>query len=130
MNKRHYIRETHDPILTEMNQKWRRTDDEIADEMGFDRDTITSHRNRLGLPRYSRPRPVPMPSEKDSMLPPDRPNPVTVAKRWLGSRLVEKPSGFWLDGMPVSTEEVVKAGNRVLKTNGIEQCGPEKWRVP
>jgi hypothetical protein len=130
MTKHRYIPETHDPILIEMNQKWRRTDGEIADAMGFDKQTIYKHRLRLGLPINTRPRPVQLPSEKEALPPPERPNPVTVASRWLGSRLVEKPSGFWLDGLPVNTEEVVKAGNRILKANGLLQVGPSHWRVP
>jgi hypothetical protein len=35
MTRRQYDPATHDPILTELNTKWRRTDQEIADEMGF-----------------------------------------------------------------------------------------------
>lgn len=36
MNGRRYVPEVHDAILTDLNQKWRRTDMEAADEMGFD----------------------------------------------------------------------------------------------
>jgi hypothetical protein len=129
MTKRFYIPETHDPILTELNTKCRRTDGEIADEMGFDKKTIWTHRQRLRLPTNIRPRPVQMPTEKDFTPPPDKPNPVTVASRWLGSRLVEKPSGFWLDGRPVSLDTLMRATNEVLKGYGMPQVGVEKWWV-
>ncbi len=125
-----YIPATHDPILTEMNQTWRRTDREIADEMGFDLTTITRNRMRLGLPTNSRPRPLPHPAEQLSTpLPPEKPNPVAVAARCLGPRLVEKRSGFWLDGRPASLDTVIRAANAVLKRNGLEQVGILRWRV-
>jgi hypothetical protein len=129
MNRR-YIPETHDTILTEMNTKWRRTDQEIGEEMGFDKQTIHHHRIRLGLPTNIRPRPVQHPTEKDAIgAPPDKPNPVKVAERWLGKRLVEKPSGFWLDGRPASLDNVMRATNTVLKGQDIEQVGVDRWKV-
>jgi len=127
----HYNPLIHDPILTEMNRKWRRTDQEIADEMGFDKTTIGVHRKRLGLPTNVRPRPIQHPTEKDSAVaPPDKPNPVKVAGRWLGNRLIEKPSGFWLDGSPASLDAVMRAANTVLKGQGVEQCkNKPEWQV-
>jgi hypothetical protein len=114
-----------------MNQKWRRTDGEIADAMGFDLSTIRNHRARLGLPTNVRPRKATnMGMERAAPAPKDRPNPVETALRVLGSRLVEKPeSGFWLDGQPASTDAVMRAANEVLKRNGLEQVGVDRWRV-
>jgi hypothetical protein len=124
-----FIPETHDAVLTELNEKWRRTDQEIADAMGFSRDTITGHRNRLGLPRYIRPK-APGNREADSRAPKEKPNPLKVASVWLGKRLVEKPSGYWLDGVPVNLDAIMQATNQILKAEGVEQvtyC--ERWRV-
>src|SRR5580698_6033976 len=131
MTKQYYNPLIHDSILTEMNKKWRRTDQEIADEMGFDKTTIGTHRKRLGLPTNIRPRLPQHPTEKDSVAAtPDKPNPVRVAGRWLGNRLVEKPSGFWLDGRPASLDAVMRAANAVLKSQGVEQCvNKPEWRV-
>jgi hypothetical protein len=42
----------------------------------------------------------------------------------LGKRLVEKPSGYWLDVRPVSNDTIV-----LLKASGGERVGPEKWQV-
>lgn len=65
-----------------------------------------------------------------SQAPKERPNPLTVAHRWLGPRLVEKESGFWMDGGPVSLDGVMRATNRLLKAAGIEQLTTsERWRV-
>jgi hypothetical protein len=130
MTNSRYLPATHDPILTEMNNQWRRTDQEIADEMGFDRDTITTQRVRLGLPRYSRPRPTYGKAERDPPPPKDAPNPLRVAGLWLGTRLVEKPSGYWLDGVPANLDGIIRAANRLLKEAGVEQLSQNpRWRV-
>jgi hypothetical protein len=57
-------------------------------------------------------------------------NPIAVARVWLGNRLVEKPSGYWLDGVPVNLDTFMRETNLVLKANGAEQIGPDQWRVP
>jgi hypothetical protein len=103
-----------------MNTKWRRTDGEIADAMGFDRQTIFTHRKRLGLPTNHRPMPAYAPQEA-SRPPKERQNPMKVAQIWLGKRLVEKPSGYFLDGVPVNLTSIMQATNRVLKAAGAEQ---------
>lgn len=129
MNRR-YLPDLHDPILIEMNRKWRRTDQEIAWEMGFSPRTIWTQRQRLGLPIVVRPLPPRFTPEKESPLPPDKINPVLASMQLLGRRLVEKPSGFWLDGRPASTADVVKAANRIRKAEGRPELGPPHWRAP
>jgi hypothetical protein len=124
-----YVPHAHDPILTALNQTRRLTDQEIADEMGFDKQTISKHRVRLGLPAYSRPRPVGRPMERGLPAPKERPNPVAVALHTLGPRLVERPSGYFLDRVPVSLDTLMKEANRVRARKGLEQVGVEKWRV-
>ena len=130
MNRR-YIPAVHDPILTEMNQKWRRTDQEIADEMGFDKLTIQKYRILLGLPLNTRPRPIQhRDTDRSAAIPKGRQNPLLVAERQLGKRLVEKPSGYWLDGVPVSLDGIMKATNMILKAGGMPQClHNDRWKV-
>jgi len=121
MSRREYIPSIHDPVLTELNQDLRRTDQEIADEMGFDKVTIGKYRNRLGLPLNSRPKPTNyLPKENLSAAKP-KPNPLQVAKQWLGKRLVERPSGYWLDSVPVNLTCIMRATNTVIKAHGAEQ---------
>ena len=132
MTDRRYFPDIHDPILTEMNQKWRRTDGEIADEMGFDLCTITPNRTRLGLPTNIRPRPIKHPTERNAIpAPPEKPNPVSMALRILGARITERNGCYVLDGrLPISSPDMVREANRVRVTMGMEQIGPIAWRVP
>ena len=64
------------------------------------------------------------------MAPKDKPNPLVIAGLWLGHRLVEKPSGYWLDGLPVNLDTIMRETNRLLKKAGAEQIiGSDRWRV-
>jgi len=129
MNRK-YHPEIHDPILREMNIKWRRTDQEIADEMGFDKSTIRQHRTRLGLPNNTRPRPVQHPTETHSLsIRPEKPNPVAMAVRTLGARITERNGSYILDGrLPISAKKMVKEANRIREMNGMNPIGPPEWR--
>jgi hypothetical protein len=131
MTDRRYFPKTHDPILTEMNQKWRRTDREIADEMGFDLCTITPNRKRLGLPTNPRPRPMQHRTEPNAIpAPPDRLNPVAMAIHILGARVTERNGCYVLDGRrPISAPDMVREANRVRLRMELEQFGPVGWRV-
>jgi hypothetical protein len=129
MTRHPYLPHAHDPVLTELNQTRRLTDQEIADEMGFDRHTVYKHRVRLGLPAYSRPRPVGRPMERGLPAPKERPNPVAVAQHTLGARLEERSAGYFLDRVPVSLDTLMKEANRVRARKGLEQVGVEKWWV-
>ena len=129
---RRYIPATHDPIVTEMNTKWRRTDQEIADEMGFSKDTITPNRVRLGLPMYSRPKMPLAPRQHEPAPPKEKPNPLTVAAYWLGKRLIEKRGTYWLDNAPAGLDAIMRATNEVIKAkgNGEIQVGyNSRWLV-
>lgn len=72
----------------------------------------------------------PRPICQAERLPKERINPLALAKRWLGARLVEKPTGYWLDGLPVNLPAIMKETNRLFLADGMEQIGPEGWRVP
>lgn len=75
-------------------------------------------------------RPEQSPLERHTYQPKPKPNPVAVAQSRLGTRLVEKESGFWLDGRPAKLEQVMRETNRLLKAQGIEQIvTSERWRV-
>ncbi len=135
MTRRYYVPATHDPILTELNQKWRRTDDEIADEMGFDRGVIYSNRKRLGLPTNHRPRPVYAPKEKEPAPPKAKVNPLQLAKAWLGNRLEERRTGsernlaFFLDGRQNNFDAVMQETYRLMIAAGVEtQILNPRWR--
>ena len=129
MTRHRYVPEYHDPILRRLIVRWKRTDMQAANEMGFTVMTIKKAREALGLPYNERPK-VQFRAEKDPPAPPEKPNPVALAIAYLGSRLEEKPSGYWLDGHPVSLDTLMKACNRVRVGMGMEQitCS-EKWRV-
>jgi hypothetical protein len=132
MTRREYIPAMHDPILTELNTKWRRTDQEIADEMGFDKCIIGKHRARLNLPLNPRPKFTPHAPKEElrTATAKTKPNPLKVAKQWLDERLVEKPSGYWLDSVPVNLDAIMRATNRIIKSHGGQQCvHSEKWKV-
>ncbi|WP_435008014.1 hypothetical protein P12x_005281 [Tundrisphaera lichenicola] len=59
-----------------------------------------------------------------------RQNPLAFAKTWLMERFVEKPTGFWLDGVPVNLDALMQAANAVVKANGAEQLGHNpRWLV-
>jgi hypothetical protein len=68
-------------------------------------------------------------AEPIPLAPKERPNPVAVALYTLGPRLVERPSGYFLDRVPVSLDTLMKEANRVRARKGLEQVGVEKWRV-
>lgn len=130
MTRHRYIPEHHDPILTRLCVKWLRTDMQIANEMGFALNTIKSNRERLGLPINERPRMRVFHQEKEPRVPVEKPNPVFVAVTYLGSRLEERPSGFWLDGRPVSLDTMMRECNRVRVAMGMEQVrGSDRWLV-
>lgn len=127
--KYRYVPELHDPILTDLVVRLKRTDQEASDAMGFCRDTITSNRTRLGLPRNLRCPLKKAPAEKPGFTPVNRPNPVALAIQTLGRRLQERPSGYFLDGRPVNTVTLVKEANRVRLNTGLRQIGPSHWHV-
>lgn len=48
-------------------------------------------------------------------------SPLVIACNILGSRLVEKPAGYFLDGNPVNLTAIMKAANQTLLKRGLEQ---------
>lgn len=57
-------------------------------------------------------------------------NPLTVARAYLGKRLVEKPSGYFLNGVPVNLTQIMRACNQRLVERGEDQVThSEAWRV-
>lgn len=130
MTRHRYIPELHDKVLTRLCVHWKRTDQQIANEMGFALNTIKLHGERLGLPINERPRGPVLRVEQEPPRPVERPNPVAVAVTYLGNRLQERPSGFWLDGRPVSLDTMMRECNRVRVGLGLAQIeNNPAWRV-
>ena len=70
--------------------------------------------------RNSRPEPKPQaPREPEPRPAAAKVNPVEFAFRWLGRRLEEKPSGYWLDCLPVGLDKMVQAANRAATLGAI-----------
>jgi hypothetical protein len=112
---------------------WNRPDppDSLAEQMAFSVSTIRLNRTRLGLPCNVHPlKPLNAVHEMDRPAPKDKPNPLKVAKIWLGGRLVEKPVGYFLDDLPVNLDTILRETNRLIKAQGAEQIGhSNRWLV-
>ncbi len=129
MNRWH--QDTHDPILLHLVSQGL-TDREITGRMLDDghavcANDVSTARRRLGMKANL---PAGMTSPQDSAPPDAKPNPLSMAKVWLGKRLVEKPGGYWLDGVPVGLHDIMRAFNRMRVAMGVEQVvANETWRV-
>lgn len=76
------------------------------------------------------PQPRQAPQDRPDYTPRTRPSPLHVAAVWLGPRLEERPSGYFLDRVPANLDAIMRATNAVLKANGAEQVlNSENWRV-
>lgn len=120
MTNRRYLPETFDPIVLDLHCQWQLTPFDIAQRLGFSIDTVKTQMRRLGLTPHRR---VTQPGKpmKDPLPPKGKPNPLAIARLWLGTRLVEKPSGYWLDSVPVGLTGIMQATNRLMKKEGAEQ---------
>lgn len=110
------------------------TDYAIAELMGYSVGTIRERLLLMGLrtnnpPQKPAAQPPQAQAEKQTTIPAEKSNPLTVAHIWLGRRLIEKASGYWLDGRPVHLDTIMQETNKVLKANACEQVGIERWRV-
>lgn len=126
-----YNPDLHDPLLTEMNEKWKRTDQEIGDALGFDKQLITRHRIRIGLTANYRIKINRLPAVPQEPKPPKaRDNPLQIARMWLGQRLVEKPgAGYFIDGTPVSLGKMMQETYRVMMKSGVQpEIANPSWR--
>lgn len=122
-----YSPEIHDDLVRDMHDRWELKPYEIADRIGVRTTEVREAMRRMGLVEYMTPGSQPV---GQASPPKQRPNPLTVAKGWLGNRLVEKPSGFWLDGRPASLDTVMRASNGAAKEAGVEQITySERWVV-
>lgn len=67
--------------------------------------------------------------QKEILPPKAKENPLHFARTWLCGRLKEKPSGYWLDDLPVSLDGMMIAANTVAKKRGAEMClHSERWK--
>ncbi len=102
---------------------WRSTYGELFPYRNPDAMNVDDATLALGLLLYRE-------MELEPVPPKIKQNPVKLAQQWLGKRLVERNGGFWLDGVPVSLDIVMRATNAMLKASGMEMClHAEKWRV-
>lgn len=72
------------------------------------------------------------PDINDRPLPKNKENPIALARHALGQRIIEKPSGYWMDNRPVSVTEIMKEYNRLRIAIGQQQitCNPQWTHVP
>ncbi len=127
IKQKKWIEGAHDDFLTELVRQGK-SDDNIARIMGFSQSTILAYREKLGLPRNIK-RPV-LTIDRGGKTPEDKPSPLAVAAHWLGPRLVERPAGYFLDGRPVSLNQLMQETNRLLEENGLPQrLENPQWRV-
>jgi hypothetical protein len=126
MTRHRYIPSLHDPEL-ERHHAAGLTDFQIGTKMRFSALIISSRRDFLDLPPNAQAKKEPPKPVAPVM--PAKPNPIAEAHRWLGKRLRETTDGFRLDGVPANLPSVMKATNRILKAQGIDQIGPDGWRV-
>ena len=79
-------------------------------------------------PKKRRKKPPPPPAVPKSDL--DLDNPVTAARIVLRSRVTERLGSYWLDGRPVSLDQLIQSANSLLKERGKPQIkGKETWEV-
>ncbi len=103
------------------------SDDQIVEKTGYKKQTVCDYRSKLGLVReiqYKLPK-----SLEPKFVPEPKPL-MEMAKDALIGHLVEKPTGYYLNGRPVKLPEIILAANRNLRAWGLSQIGPAQWRVP
>lgn len=102
------------------------TDTQLAEVMELDLSRLIGQRAWLGLAANGSAKLVPL---KEPPPPRDTSNPIQVAENWLGSRFVRKDDVLMLDGIPRKADYIVREANRLLVEAGLEQVGPEHWRI-
>lgn len=57
-------------------------------------------------------------------------SPLKIAATWLGKRFIERPAGFFLDGVPVNLKTVMRETVAVMNHCGgvVPKEWPEGWR--
>lgn len=130
MKDSRWLKDTHDDLLKQFHAKGQ-TDPVIRDSMAqlghhFSVATVQKHRVRLKLePNTIKPVWEKPPRFEECH------SPIHLAREILGKRYEERPSGFWLDGMPVSLNQVMQAANRARQKVGMPQIVlNEAWAVP
>lgn len=120
----HYNPELHDPIVIRLHKHGHIVNEiyRLLIDMGIPviMQDVSSAMKRLGLKKHVRPTPMTKLGQEPPP-PKDRPNPLFNAKAWLGDRLVEKTGGYWLDGRPVSTTQMIREYNRLRVVSGLIQ---------
>lgn len=124
-----YDPETHDPLVKDLHERWGLKAYQIGSRIGVRTEPVNDAKRRMGLTEQTR-RMIAKNTDRDPAPPKLRQNPLVFAKTWLMARYVEKPSGFWLDGVPVSLDALMRAANTAAKAQGAEQLGHNpKWLV-
>lgn len=124
-----YDPETHDPLVKDLHERWGLKAYEIGYRLGIKTEPVKDAKRRMGLTEQTR-RMITKATVQELPLPKHRQNPLVFAKTWLMARFVEKSSGFWLDGGPVSLDTLMRAANTAARAQGAEQLGHNpKWLV-
>jgi hypothetical protein len=117
--------ELHDPVLIRLRKGRKLSIEACAEEMRFSYSTVLRHATRLGLmpPRKPNLRSEPPPPKNE------KPNPMAVAQFWLGTRLEERPAGYFLDRQPAGLDKIMREANRVAMASGAEPLlYKDSWR--
>ncbi len=124
-----YDPETHDPLVKDLHDRWGLKAYEIGSRIGVRTEPVHDAKRRMGLTEQTR-RMITKNTDREPAPPKLRQNPLVFAKAWLMARFVEKASGFWLDGVPVSLDTLMRAANTAAKDCGAEQLvHSERWRA-
>lgn len=136
-------KDTHDIVLVKLH-KMGLTDHQIMTRMLDSGIPVAFHdvkvaRDRLNLPANKSPVPPPRNDRQFSTTPKIRPNPLAMAlamamaraRATFGARFVEKASGYFLDGVPVSLNQIMRAYNEVQAQKNLPQIDRNAaWVVP
>lgn len=119
---------THDPIVRHLFQCGL-SDAQIGERIGMSKQTVRRARERMQLGAPTKGYRKGSPLERLPSNGPDENNPVVVARLTLGKRIEERSAGYFLEGVPISTPDMVREANRVRVSRGQNQFGPSNWRV-
>lgn len=109
---------------------------QVCKENGVRLNPVTERPKPVMVVKNSKPAPRRQtPAEVEVRQPKTKQNPLALARNWLGKRLVEKPAGpeqrlcYWLDGLPVNLEVIMRETYGRMIAAGVEPEIPNpRWK--